>query len=83
MELWGTGAASREFLYVEDAARGIVLAAERYDGEEPVNLGVGHEMSIRELAGATAGGDGVPGGFRWYLRSRTGSRAGTRHHTRP
>jgi len=65
VELWGTGAASREFLYVEDAARGIVLAAERYDGEEPVNLGVGHEMSIRELAGAIAAVTGYRGGFRW------------------
>ena len=65
VELWGTGAASREFLYVEDAARGIVLAAERYDGEEPVNLGVGHEMSIRELAGAIAAATGYRGGFRW------------------
>jgi len=65
VELWGTGAASREFLYVEDAARGIVLAAERYDGEEPVNLGVGHEMSIRELAAAIAAVTGYRGGFRW------------------
>ena len=65
VELWGTGAASREFLYVEDAARGIALAAERYDGEEPVNLGVGHEMSIRELAGAIAAATGYRGGFRW------------------
>ena len=41
IDVWGTGSASREFLYVEDAARGIVLAAERYDGADPVNLGVG------------------------------------------
>ena len=50
MTLWGTGYATREFLYVEDAARGIMLAAERYDGAEPVNLGAGFEISIRELA---------------------------------
>jgi GDP-L-fucose synthase len=50
VEVWGTGAASREFLYVEDAARGICLAAERYDGAEPVNLGAGFEIRIRDLA---------------------------------
>jgi GDP-L-fucose synthase len=49
IEVWGTGSASREFLYVDDAANGIVLAAERYDGPEPVNLGVGSEITIREL----------------------------------
>ena len=49
VEAWGTGSASREFLYVEDAARGIVLAAERYDGREPVNLGVGSEITIHSL----------------------------------
>jgi GDP-L-fucose synthase len=48
--VWGTGAATREFLYVDDAAEGIVLASERYDGREPVNLGSGMEISIRELA---------------------------------
>jgi GDP-L-fucose synthase len=47
--VWGTGSATREFLYVEDAAEAIVLAAERYDGAEPVNLGAGREISIREL----------------------------------
>jgi GDP-L-fucose synthase len=46
---WGTGKATREFLYVEDAAEAIVLAAERYDGPEPMNLGSGQEISIREL----------------------------------
>ena len=44
IEVWGTGSASREFLYVDDAADGIVLAADRYDGDEPVNLGVGREI---------------------------------------
>lgn len=48
--VWGTGNPTREFLYVEDAARGIVLATEIYDGSEPVNLGSSHEISIRELA---------------------------------
>jgi GDP-L-fucose synthase len=47
--VWGTGSASREFLFVEDAAEGIVLAAEQYDGIQPVNLGSGSEISIREL----------------------------------
>ena len=49
VEVWGTGAASREFLYVDDAARAIVLAAERYDSSEPVNIGAGMEIIIREL----------------------------------
>ena len=47
---WGTGQASREFLYVEDAAEGIVLATEKYDEPEPVNLGAGFEITIKELA---------------------------------
>jgi len=48
--LWGDGSASREFLYVDDAAEGISLATERYDGAEPVNLGAGFEITIRDLA---------------------------------
>ena len=48
--LWGTGSPSREFLYVDDAARGLLLAAERLETSEPVNLGTGRETSIRELA---------------------------------
>lgn len=48
--VWGTGRATREFLYVEDAARGIVLAAEQYNQSEPVNLGAGFEISIKDLA---------------------------------
>jgi GDP-L-fucose synthase len=48
--LWGTGKPTREFLYVEDAAEGVILAAERYDASEPVNLGSGMEISIRDLA---------------------------------
>ena len=50
VEIWGDGTPTREFLYVEDAAEGIVLAAERYDGADPVNLGSGHEIAIRDLA---------------------------------
>ena len=48
--VWGTGSATREFLYVDDAARGILLAAERYDDAEPLNLGSGEELPIRDLA---------------------------------
>jgi len=46
---WGTGAASREFFYVEDCARGLTLAAQHYDSAEPVNLGAGFEITIRDL----------------------------------
>ena len=49
VEVWGTGKATREFLYVEDAAEAIVLAAEKYDGGEPVNIGSGMEISIKDL----------------------------------
>ena len=48
--LWGDGSPTREFLYVDDAAEGILLAAEKYDGSEPVNLGTGEEITIRDLA---------------------------------
>jgi GDP-L-fucose synthase len=50
VEIWGTGSPSREFLYADDAARAILLAAEYYDSAEPVNLGTGREITIRELA---------------------------------
>jgi GDP-L-fucose synthase len=49
IEVWGTGFPTREFLYAGDAAEGIVLAAEHYNGAEPVNLGSGMEISIKEL----------------------------------
>jgi GDP-L-fucose synthase len=49
IEVWGSGNASREFIYVDDAAEGIVLGAERYNAPEPVNLGVGNEITIRDL----------------------------------
>ena len=65
IEVWGTGAASREFLYVEDAAEGIVLGAERYDGAEPVNLGVGREITIRELVELIARLTHFDGEIRW------------------
>jgi GDP-L-fucose synthase len=65
IDVWGTGSASREFLYVDDAAEGVVLAAERYDGREPVNLGVGHEITIKELVGIIALHTGFEGEIRW------------------
>jgi len=65
IEVWGTGRASREFLYVDDAADGIVLATARYDGGEPVNLGVGHEITIRELVFLIAKLTGYRGEIRW------------------
>ena len=65
IEVWGTGSASREFLFVDDAARGITLAAERYDGPEPVNLGVGSEITIRQLVELIARLTGFQGEIRW------------------
>jgi GDP-L-fucose synthase len=65
VEVWGTGKATREFLYVNDAAEGIVLAAERYDGMEPVNIGSGNEISIRHLAELIARLTGFSGEVRW------------------
>jgi len=50
VEIWGDGTPTREFLYVEDCAEGILLAAERYDGADPVNLGNGREIAIKEIA---------------------------------
>ncbi len=63
--VWGTGGASREFLYVDDAAEGIVLGAERYDGADPVNLGVGREITIRELVELIVRFTGFRGEIRW------------------
>ena len=65
VSVWGTGAATREFLYVTDAAAGIVLASERYDGREPVNLGAGQEISIRDLADLIARETGFQGEIVW------------------
>jgi GDP-L-fucose synthase len=63
--LWGDGSPTREFLYVDDCVEGLVLAAERYDGGEPVNLGTGVETSIRELAETIADLTGFEGELRW------------------
>ena len=75
VEVWGDGSATREFLYVDDAAEGIVLATERYDGAEPVNLGAGFEISIRDLAEKIAALTGFTGHIDGTAASRTGSRA--------
>ena len=63
--LWGDGSPTREFLYVEDAAAGIVSATENYDGQEPVNLGTGREIFIRELAQMIAEEVGFRGEIVW------------------
>ena len=63
--LWGDGSPTREFLYVEDCAEGIALAAESYDGADPVNLGSGREISIRELAGLVRELTGYEGELAW------------------
>ena len=65
IEVWGTGKASREFLYVEDAAEGIVLAAEHYDEPYPVNLGTGGEITIGDLVKLIARLMGFKGDIRW------------------
>jgi GDP-L-fucose synthase len=65
IEVWGTGSASREFLYVEDAARGIGLATARYEGAEPVNLGAGFEITIRQLVVLLSDLMDYRGGIRW------------------
>jgi GDP-L-fucose synthase len=65
VEVWGTGSASREFIYVEDAAEAIVLATERYDGDEPINVGAGFEIKIKELASLIQELTGFRGELRW------------------
>jgi len=63
--LWGTGRATREFLFVRDCAEGILLAAERYDGPEPVNLGAGREISIKDLGELICRLSGFQGRIEW------------------
>jgi GDP-L-fucose synthase len=65
VELWGDGSPTREFLYVSDAAQGIVLAAERYDAPDPVNLGAGFEISMRDLADKISLATHFRGQIRW------------------
>jgi nucleoside-diphosphate-sugar epimerase len=65
IEVWGSGSASREFLYVEDAAEGIVLATERYNGADPINLGTGEEITIKQLVELIADLTGYEGAIHW------------------
>jgi GDP-L-fucose synthase len=65
IDVWGTGTASREYLYVEDAAEAIVLAAELHDGTEPINLGTDREVTIRETVETIARLVGFEGELRW------------------
>jgi GDP-L-fucose synthase len=65
VELWGDGTPTREFLYVEDAAEGLVTAAEKYDGADPVNLGSGREIAIKDLAELIGRTMGYRGKFVW------------------
>jgi GDP-L-fucose synthase len=65
IECWGTGTPTREFLYVADAAEGILLAAERFNKSDPINLGSGQEISIRDLVNLIAELAGFSGEIRW------------------
>ena len=70
--VWGDGSPTREFLYVEDAAEAIVLATEQYDGPDPVNVGSGFEISIRDLVQLIAELTGFRGAVRWDVRQPNG-----------
>ena len=72
IRVWGDGSPTREFLYAADAAEGIVLAAERYNDSEPVNLGSSHEISIRDLAEQVAQASGFKGGIAWEIDKPNG-----------
>lgn len=65
IEVWGDGSPTREFLYVDDAAEGIALAAERYDQSEPVNLGSSFEVTIKDLVETIARLTGFAGRVAW------------------
>jgi GDP-L-fucose synthase len=71
---WGDGTPTREFLYVTDAARGLVLAAERYEGADPVNLGTGQEIAVRDLAHKIADLCGYHGRIAWDTSRPGGQR---------
>lgn len=72
IKIWGTGNASREFLYVEDAAEGILLATERYNKPDPINLGAGFEIKIKELVGLIVGLMGFDGEVIWDISKPDG-----------
>ena len=65
IECWGTGSASREFIYADDAAEGIVLATEKYDDPDPLNIGAGFEITIKDLTEKIAALTGFTGEIRW------------------
>jgi GDP-L-fucose synthase len=65
IDVWGSGTASREFLYVEDCAQGVLRAAAKYDGAEPVNLGTGQEITIKDLVHLIVQETGFHGAVRW------------------
>jgi GDP-L-fucose synthase len=65
IEVWGDGSATREFLYVDDAAEAIVLASERYNSSDPVNIGSGIEISIKDLVEKIAAAVGFKGRILW------------------
>ncbi len=72
IEVWGTGSASREFLYVEDCAEGIIKAASLYDGSDPVNIGSGREITIRDLVSMIVRLTGFGGEIRWQTNKPDG-----------
>jgi len=72
ISVWGTGKASREFLYVEDAAEGIILATEKYNKSEPVNLGAGFEITIKDLVEKIAKLTGFKGRIEWDISKPDG-----------
>jgi GDP-L-fucose synthase len=72
IEVWGSGSASREFLYVDDCAEGILQATIRYDGDEPVNLGTGVEISISDLVRLIVRLSGFQGEIRWQTDKPNG-----------
>ena len=72
IDVWGTGNASREFLFVRDAARGIVLAADQFDKPDPVNLGSGTEITIRDLVETICKLAGFLGEVRWDVSKPDG-----------
>ena len=69
---WGTGSASREFLYVEDAAEAVVRAAERIENPQPINLGTGQEVTIKKLVELIGELSGFCGHIRWYTSKPDG-----------
>lgn len=72
VEIWGTGNASREFIYVEDAARAILLATEKYNSKDPINIGSGKEITIKGLVELISNEVGYTGQIKWDFGKRDG-----------